>query len=244
MILWQRFEALKQLGLLGDYETLLQTLQEKDINVHMQSGAALARCGPAAFPAMVALLASSADRDVKRSLLYCFGHMGFWPPQGLDFLQDPDPYTRSAAVYALSKTLRDVEVLREMSGDPDAGVRRSVAAALGEEAFPMCHDPDPRVREEAVRHTRSLSLLLDVLQSDPDPEVKLRAVKSLRQVGRPEALELLDWFESKIRLWWKSRKERRTAERALRFSRGQIRLSVNQQGTDSVTDDALHSNSP
>lgn len=233
VIPWKRYEAIKQLGCLGDYETLLQTLQEDDINIRLQSGAGLQRCGPAALPAMVALLTSTRDDDVKRSLLYSFGHMGYWPPEAEPLLKHPHNYTRSAAVFALGKAGQGLDLLQEMARDPDAVVRRSVARALGQLGSHLCYDADPSVRREAVCHTISLAVLLEVLEKDPDCEVKLEAVKALGRIGSPEAYDLLVWFESKIRLWWPSRKWRKRAQRALEFTRGQIRLSVNQPGTDS-----------
>lgn len=219
---WRRFEALQGLGRLGDAETLARTLLEPDTNIRVQSSAALARCGPAAVPALVGLLAQS-DEDVVRSALYCLGHLQRFPPEAGPFLRHPEPYTRSAALFALERA--DPERARgaalELASDPEPVVRRRAAGILG---AALAEDPDPSVRCEAVKKS-PVDVLCRMVESDPDPDVRLEAIGPLGRYGDPAGLEALDRFERVLRRLFRTRKDRKRAQRAVELARGRIRLA-------------------
>lgn len=219
---WMRFEALKGLGMLGDWETLERTVTEPDINVRVQSSAALVRCGPAAVPALTRLL-SAPDEDVVRSALYSLAWLDRFPPEAECLLRHPEPYTRSAALFALQRADADeaLRVARELASDPEPVVRRRAAALLGDE---LAGDPDPEVRSEAMK-TASLEVLCRAVESDPSPDVRLDAVVAAGRLGDQRALPALDRFAGVIRLLFKRRKERKAAQRAVDLARGRIRLS-------------------
>lgn len=219
---WRRFEALQGLGRLGDFGTLARTILEPDVNLRLQCSAALARCGPAAVPALVGLLAG-ADEDVVRSALHCLGHLERCPPEAERFLRHPEPYTRSAALFALERAdpERALAVALELAADPEAVVRRRVAGILG---AALADDPDATVRREAVKKS-PVDVLCRIVGSDPDPDVRLEAVGALGRSGDPAGLEALEHFERVLRVLFRKRKQRKRAQRALELARGRIRLA-------------------
>jgi HEAT repeat protein len=129
----------------------------------------------------LARLAGHPDRELRlRASAALAGFRERWPEEAAArFLRDEDPEIRASALdhLGLAGHLRALSPLLEASVDPNGGVRRACARALGGYGAP-----------EATARLRALAL-------DPDPEVRAAALESLERQGEVALPALLGLLE-------------------------------------------------
>ena len=144
--------------------------------------------------------------DVRLAAAAALNERGVWLDEAATLLADEDPRVRAHAVRArlgASEPL-GLEPLRGVLGDPDVGVRLTLALGLrtatGLERVPwlrqLLHDPCEAVGRAAARALAdhkdpdTLGALLDAASTGPLP-VAAQAIAALGAVADPEALPRL-----------------------------------------------------
>ena len=144
----------------------------------------------------------------------------------LDFLDDPNPAIRLAALWAFAK-YRDEDsfaLLTASLDDPDPQIRRQAVNLLSWShqdkgssfVLRMLRDPDSHVKRTAIaccalfRLRHSISPLISLL-SDPDAEVQQCALDSLKEItGEDFGFEVFASAEERMdaieawRSWWRA----------------------------------------
>lgn len=173
------------LGEVGDHraiEPLIRALGDEDAYVREMAVLGLSRFDddPRVVPALVSMT-TDETAGVRSVLTDALGRVG--TEAAADALariarQDPDAHARSMAIGNLVEAgspLAGAALLQALQ-DPDPGVRRNAAWALG-----LVRTHPPGVVEA----------LVTLLQSDEDEEVRGVAISALRELGDPAAVDAL-----------------------------------------------------
>ena len=107
-----------------------------------------------------------------------------WAPRAAQLLRDRDESVRSEAVWALGRAgglaAAQVDAVVALLADPDAGMRRRAAAAIGEmgdQAQAVTAGAKARVAQSAR------SRLVALAESDPDADVRAEAKATLAKIA-------------------------------------------------------------
>jgi HEAT repeat protein len=209
---------------------LVLALDDADPTVVDAAAFALGEIGPAArdaVPSLVTILADpKADPRVRRSAAFAIGGVkadsSFAVEALVRALAAGDPGLRQNAAWALGRLSPPnpkpvVQALQDSAGDPDALVRRDVAAALGsigKEARPALSALTARLPQESDPEVRKaiLSTLVNLVGpddgsaapplrtclKDPDPETSRLAAFALGNLGGSQAVPALPILRSAL----------------------------------------------
>lgn len=130
-----------------------------------------------------------------QSIRYLFRNGSFKPSEGIDWLNDHDPYVRRRVISYLSW----------MNDRSSLGTIMHIAV----------RDADPKVRKDALKlasvwgRKNDAGNLIDALK-DKDAEVKIQAICTLKKItgedfGNPSGAteDELSWIVAKWQSWWK-----------------------------------------
>ncbi|MEO8344682.1 MAG: HEAT repeat domain-containing protein [Betaproteobacteria bacterium] len=125
------------------------------------------------YAALVLLSKQTGDRDVA-----------IWAPRAAALLRDPESLVRSEALWSLGRAgglaAGEVDAVVAMLGDPDADVRRRVAATIGE----MGDRTQAVTAAAKVRVAERAKLPLTALmERDPHADVRAEAKRSLAKLS-------------------------------------------------------------
>lgn len=191
---------------------LRAALQDREPFVRLRAAEALGALGPRAAqaaPALVVLLKDpQAPVWVRHAVVEALGRIGPTVREAADAqsalaaaLDDPDPWLRVHAVWALGECGPPDEVIgliRSKLGDEDFEVRAAAAEALGllgPDALPalrvVLRDPAADVRPMAVCALGRIGTAarddLEAVREDPDPQVRAACVEAFAEIQERES---------------------------------------------------------
>ncbi|HZC46320.1 MAG TPA: HEAT repeat domain-containing protein [Candidatus Acidoferrum sp.] len=144
---WAAAYALAQIGAdafaMDSADALCEAMGDDDGDIRWAATNLMVRLGRENLPeisARLLQLAAGADRNARKMALYCIRDLEIAGPELLAVVEravhDSDVHVRLAALAVLSRvrdaTAEAVRIMLEcLKSDPDAGVRRAAASALG-----------------------------------------------------------------------------------------------------------------
>jgi HEAT repeat protein len=144
---WAAAYALAQIGAnafaMDSADALIEAMADDDGDIRWAATNLMVRLGRENFKEITARLLSLAigsDRNARKMALYCIRDLAIGGPEVIAVIEraahDSDVHVRLAALSVLAKVRDGSEagariMLESLKSDPDAGVRRAAASALG-----------------------------------------------------------------------------------------------------------------
>jgi HEAT repeat protein len=144
---WAAAYALAQIGAnafaMDSADALIEAMADDDGDIRWAATNLMVRLGRENFEEITARLlklAAGSDRNARKMALYCLRDLALGGPEVLAVVEravhDSDVHVRLAALSVLAGMRDDSDapariVLECLKSDPDAGVRRAAASALG-----------------------------------------------------------------------------------------------------------------
>lgn len=165
---------------------------------------ALVRHGSARLDLLISQL-TAEDLEVRRSAVVALGRIGdpHATPALVNTLSDEALAIDAATALTQIGDVRAVDGLLDLVGSEDASIRQaavnainSLQPAMSERIIPLLNDPDPNVRESAVKiagyfgYPEAASALIN-LSRDPNERVRCAAIEHLPFIEDERAFDVL-----------------------------------------------------